>query len=73
MTVTAEPAAGVPPAAADRLLTEAETIVRRLLGDHSGALRALATDLAERDELPGAEVQALLTRHGAAVGSARPV
>ncbi len=46
-------------AAADRLLNEAETIVRGLLAAHRDALRALATELAERDELPGAEVQAL--------------
>ena len=59
-------------AAADRLLIDAETTVRRLLAAHRDALRALASALVEHDELPGAEVQALLTLHGADAGSSRP-
>ena len=59
-------------AAADRLINEAENDVRRMLAAHRTALLALAAELAERDELPGAEVQALLTRHGSPAGSVCP-
>ena len=60
--VLADPAAR---AAADQLLVEAEDEARHLVVQHRVALRALASALAERDELSGAEVRGIINAHAA--------